>query len=77
MKRITDENLGLRRSVIDVLLAALGCVDDDSSKATCMKIQGWLDKAIEEGRMTKDGRGHYRIVREYFDTQVARNVAQQ
>jgi hypothetical protein len=39
-------------------------------------VQRRFDKAVKEGRMAKDETGHYRVTREYYDRQVARNAAQ-
>jgi hypothetical protein len=74
--RLTDDELKIRHSTLHVVLAALGYVNDDSSKSTIMDVQRRFNAAVAEGRMAKDGEGQYRLTREYYDRQVKRNGEQ-
>jgi proteasome assembly chaperone (PAC2) family protein len=74
--RLTDEDLKIRHSAIQVLLVALGYVADDSAATTVLDVQRRLNKAVDEGHMAKDAEGHYRLTREFYDRQVKRNGAQ-
>jgi hypothetical protein len=72
--RITDDDLKIRHTTVHVLLAALGCIPDDSSPSTIWKVQRWVNKAVAAGRMAIDSEGHYRITREFKELMVQRNA---
>jgi hypothetical protein len=71
--RISDDDLKIRHTTVDLLIAALEYVPDDSSKKTVMGIQKRINKAVEQGRMAIDSRGHYRITQEWKDIMTERN----
>jgi hypothetical protein len=75
-RRLTDDDLKIRHSALHAWLAVLGFVPDDASKDTCWRIQERALAAIERGDVIRDDTGHYRLSRERYDLQVARNVAQ-
>jgi len=74
--RITADDLKIRHTTLHLVLAALGYISDDSSKATIMDVQRRFDEAVAAGRMANDGNGHYRVTQAYKDRQVQRNREQ-
>jgi hypothetical protein len=75
--RLTDDDLTFRHAFVHVLLSALGYAPDDASKGTIMAVEKRLKEAVDQGRLTKDGRGRYQINRSYYDQQVQKNMNQE
>ena len=74
--RLTEDDLKIRHTTLHILLAALGYVPDDSSPDTIWRVQQRVNKAVEEGKMAIDSRGHYRVTQEWKDEMVRRNREQ-
>jgi hypothetical protein len=76
MARITDDDLKIRHTTVDLLLVALGYVSGDSSKGTIMEVQKRVNKAVERGDFVINSTGYYRITAKLYHQQLSRNYAQ-
>jgi hypothetical protein len=75
-KRLTDEELKFRHSLMHDVITALEFAANDGSGAVARKIQARFNKAVAAGRMTQISRGVYAITREYHDEMSRKNSAQ-
>src|SRR6188768_714717 len=67
MKRITDQELMIRNSVIHALLAALGYLPADGSAANVWEVDRRIKAAVADGTMVHPSLGLYGVSRPYFD----------